>query len=179
MLLSATGIYSEAAELQSRGAAMTCVTTVHKWDPVTVGTAEFYTPLRCSERPAYTIRATLDAKKEELARAYCCTGLKKAHPFQQVILCRCRSHELARCILLSARVCFGYQIRTRLVCSTAPEEARAKAEIENQWNQFCASISAAEGRTLPDFEAQNVQDAFRTVTPPELQEAYQAMASTV
>lgn len=71
----------------------------------------------------------------------CCMRLEKAHPFQQqVILCRCRSHELARFTLLTARALFGHQLWTQLVRSTAPGEARTKAELKTNGTSFAPPI---------------------------------------
>lgn len=164
-------LLSEAAvEIQARGVTLAAATTVHKWEPVTVGTSEYYIPQCRSERPAYVVRATFGDDRWELLHTYCCMGLEKAHPFQQVILSRCKSHELARCVMRAACDLFGYRVWPQLVCSLVPEEARAKAEVENQWRQFVNDHSDGQQRALPDFRSHILREDIAAAVPQDLRQ---------
>lgn len=160
-----------AADIRARGATLESATTVHKWEPVTVGTSEYYIPQCRSERPAYVVRAAAGDDRWELLHTYCCMGLEKAHPFQQVILSRCRSHELAQCVMLAASDLFGYHINKQLVCSLVPEEAKAKTDVENQWSQFVNNHSGRQQRALPDFQSHSLREDIAAAAPPELRQA--------
>ena len=161
----------QATDLVEQGVRLEQQTTVHKWDPVTIGVQEFYIPQCRSERPAYTIRAVASSATTELLHTYCCMGLERAHEHQQVVLSRCRSHSVARCIMLAAAELFGHKVRRELVCRAIPEEAGKKEQVENEWREWLELLAERETRRLPSFDAEDVDTEIELSVPVELRDA--------
>ena len=91
-------------------------------------------------------------------------SLSAGHPLQV------QSHELARCVMRAACDLFGYRVWPQLVCSLVPEEARAKAEVENQWRQFVNDHSDGQQRALPDFRSHILREDIAAAVPQDLRQ---------
>ena len=95
------GRFRESEEAQERvrgGEVLEYFVSSHKWESVALAREYWLSQCR-SERPAWVLAARQGEGRKELLHFYQAMGLHRAHPWQETLLARLRSHSMARCLL--------------------------------------------------------------------------------
>ena len=75
--------------------------------------------------------------------------------------------------MLSAVELFGHTVRRELVCSSIPEKAKKKEEVEAEWSEWFDLLAERQRRPLPAFDARagDIAREIEINVPPDLRDA--------
>jgi hypothetical protein len=146
---------------------LSCCMRAHKNTELFIGPEIFFVPLCRSDRPAYIIDAEVanseaaTGKTIELLHMYPCMGLEHAHEVQQVLLARCKNHDVAAAVVFAASCNFGFEYKRNLVHYYIDDPV-SKQSAEKNWDEIMHTLCLLDqSRPIPtdsrgDLKAEDV-----------------------